>query len=194
MNATASEIAALTVAIEREAGAIGASLEYQLGEHSELPGREELCRQLRSLRDRVTRASADAGEAGELRAELATLLCFARTLRSDAEEWRGSIRQTLEALERRRAAARREEERQAAERAELVRRRNALQKRIDQEAGRVARSKRGECRRTLPVITLRPGLTVSSMTVSNSPRRFRSPKLWLVTLDDARSQVLVTRD
>jgi hypothetical protein len=189
-------VASLRASIEREATATEmaltpAPLEDAPG--SGLPGRDELCRQLAALRGRAARAPSGTRDQHELRAELATLLFFANTLRSDAQAWRAGLRQAVEELERKEATARRERERVAAERAELVRRRDALQIQIDREAGRMARRKGGECRRTVPVITLRPGFTVSSMTVSSSRRRFRSLKLWLVTLDE-RHGVLVIRD
>lgn len=43
----------------------------------------------------------------------------------------------------------------------------------------------------VPVITLPRGLTVSSMTVSNARRRFRSLKLWVVTVDEARREIVI---
>jgi hypothetical protein len=158
------------------------------------PGHEELCGQLAGLRERVAAATCGAAAPGEVRAELATLLFFAKMLRGDAEAWRAGIHQAVQELERKRAAAQRERERAAAEQAQLQLARDALQLQIDHAAGRIARQKGGECRRTVPVVTLRPGLTVSSMTVSSSRRRFRSLKLWLVTLDAAREGVQVVRD
>lgn len=193
----ASEVAGLLAAIEREATATEMVLSpgpVGEGPAPALPGRPELCRQLAALRERVRAASSESADERELRAELATLRCFAQTLRSDAEAWQAGLRRSLEELERQQAVARRERERLAAERAELLLRRDTLQITIDREAGQMARSKRGECRRTVPVITLHPGLTVSSITVSSSRRRFRPPKLWLVTLDDARHGVLVRRN
>jgi hypothetical protein len=188
-----SELEALRASIERDAAAAEQALDPSaFPEHGpDLPGRAELCRQLAALRARVERAWSDTDDPAALRAELATLLFFAGTLRGDAEVWRLGVRQALAEIERQEAAAQRQRDRLAAQQAELARRRQALQARIDQEAGAIADQKRGECRRTLPVITLDPGLTVSSMTVSRSRGRFRSVKLWLVTLDEGRREVLV---
>ena len=193
-----SDIAALRASIDHEAAAATLALSLGPGDVGgadlELPGREELVRQLAALRERVEQASSGGGDPGEVRAELATLVFFAKTLRGDAEVWRAGLHQAVAELERKEMAARLERERLAAEQAEIVRRRQALQTRIDQEAGLIAHQKRGECRRTLPVITLHPGLTVSSMTVSRARGRFRSVKLWLVTLDEGRADVLVRPD
>ncbi len=194
----AREVDALRAAVEGEAWATETALDagafQDARRGAELPGHDELCRQLTALRHRVDRAPAATESPGELRAELATLLSFAQTLRADAAVWRAGVRLAVAELERHEVAARQERERLAAEQAELLRRRVALQSKIDQEAVRIADSKRGECRRTLPVITLHPGLTVSSMTVSRTRRHFRSVKLWLVTLDDTGHDVLVRPD
>jgi hypothetical protein len=127
-----------------------------------------------------------------LRAELATLLFFARTLRADADNWRSALEGRIEELKRQRAAARQEQERLAAERERLLRRRDALQLTILQTAARIAED-RGECRRTVPVVSLGEGLNVCSVSVSCPRRGFRSGGHWLVTLDGSHD-VLVVRE
>lgn len=193
----ASELGSLRAAIQAQAAATETALDpggLSVGGAPELPDHEELHRQLASLRQRLDCALRDSYSPREARAELATLLFFAKTLRGDAEVWRAGLRRALAERERQEAVAQRARDRRAAQRAELLRRRKALQVKIDQEAGRIADIKHGECRRTLPVIALNHGLTVSSMTVSRARTRFRSVKLWLVTLDDAGRDVLVRRD
>jgi hypothetical protein len=194
----ASELLALRASIEHEAAATEANLNpgpFQDDARSEeLPGHEELCRQLTALRERVERTLLGIEDPRDVRAELATLFFFAGTLRRDAQAWRAGLAHAVAELERKRAQARREEERLAVERAERRYRRRALQAKIDREADAIARHKQGECRRTLPVITLHPGLTVSSMTVSSARTRFRSLKLWLITLNESRDDILVRRD
>ncbi len=69
------------------------------------PGRDELCGRLSSLRERTARAEAELADPRELRAELATLSYFARTLRADADAWRSTLHEALEELARREAAA-----------------------------------------------------------------------------------------
>lgn len=179
----ASEIARLEASIERAA----ASTEMTLAHHPAA----ELGRQLAALRDRVARAKAHSEDPGAVRAELATLLFFARTLEADASSWRATAEEQTEALERDRLAARREQARLAAEHATLARHRDALQATILQTAARMAQQNRGECRRTVPVITLGEGLTVCSVTVSWPRRWFRLGAYWLVTLN--RSQDLLVR-
>jgi hypothetical protein len=135
-----------------------------------------------------------------LRAELATLLSFAKTLRTDAQHWRMAFEDGLKELERQETAAREERKRLVAERKRLVaeretllRRRDALQQTIDEAAGRIARENGGDCRRTLPVFRLGEALTVCSVTVLSPRRGFRSQKCWIVTLNDARDQMRVRR-
>lgn len=161
---------------------------------------KELYRQLRALRERA--GAAERGNEGPraLRAELATLVCFARTLQADAEDWLSGLEDQLKELERRRRAERQERERLAAERErlaaereKLVRRRDALQLTILQTAGRMAQQSHGECRKTLPVFTLDEGLTLCSVSVSCPGRWLRFAKRWLVTLDGSHD-LLVTRE
>jgi hypothetical protein len=154
---------------------------------------KELCRQLAALRQRVARAQDEDDEPRAVRAELATLMFFATTLQSDAATWRAALDARLQEFERQRAAEREERERLAAKREELVRRRDALQFSIVETAERMALENRGECRRTLPVFTLGESLTVCSVSVSSSRRRFRFAKVWLVTLNDSLDAVLVKR-
>lgn len=153
----------------------------------------ELCRQLSALRERAARAESPNQDVRALRSELATLLFFARTLRADAEAWRAVREDALAELERQTIAARQRRERWLAENQDLVRRRAALQLSIDETAEGLARAKRGECRRTLPVVTLAETLTVFSVTVSSPWSRLRPPRLWLVTLNESCDEVLVRR-
>jgi chromosome segregation ATPase len=194
-----SEIARLKAEIDRAAAATEITLAVDRwasadeGPRSASAEHTELSRQLGALRERVARAEQRNEGPGALRAELATLLFFAGALQADAEGWRAGLEEHVKVLQRRRTAARHEQERLAAEHEDLVRRRDALQSTILQTAARVAQQYRGECRRTLPVFTLRDGLTVCSVSVSCPRRGFRFAKHWLVTL--TRSQdVLVRRE
>jgi hypothetical protein len=99
----------------------------------------------------------------------------------------------MKELERQRTAADDERESLAAERRQLVRRRDALQSTILQAAARLAQEYRGECRRTVPVFTLDDGLTVCSVSVSCPRRGLRFPRQWLVTLTGSRD-VLIRRE
>lgn len=193
-----SEVARLQVSIDR----VAAETDMTLPDHpcatededphwvlSEL---KELRRQLAALRERVARAhSQNQDDPLALRAELATLLFFAKTLRADADAWRAALADRLKEFERQKAAARQEQQRLASEREELVRRRDALQLKIERTADGMARKTGGECRKTVPVFTLGDGLTVCSMAVSSPGRRFRWAKRWLVTLNDACDEVQV---
>ena len=177
------------------AGGFEASAAKTLGaEH------EELTRQLGALRQRVAVAVRRNEGRGAMRAELATLLFFARTLQADAEAWRSALRDQVDELERQRRAAVEERERLAVEheklaveRENLVRRRDALQSTILQTAARLALQYRGECRRTVPVVTLGDGLTVCSVSVACPRRGFRFARLWVVTLTGSRD-VLIRRE
>ena len=159
----------------------------QLGEH------RELLRQLGALRDRVAQANAQISGPRELLAELATLLSFARTLRTDAESLRARLREAIEELARQETAARLERARRAAEREQVLRRRDDLEARIVGIAEEIARGDRAQCRPTVPVITLGQDVTVCSMGVASPRRRFRSRQFWLVTLTDTRDEVLARR-
>ncbi len=187
-----SEIARLKVAID---GAAAATQSILAGGPSTTADddRKELSRQLGALRARVA-AADDRNEGPDaFRAELATLLFFARTLQADAETWRSALQDEIEKLERQKTAACEEQERLAVEHDQLVRRRDALQSTILQTAARVAQQYRGEWRRTIPVVTLGDGLTVCSVTVSCPRRGLRLARQWLVTL--TRSQdVLIRRE
>jgi hypothetical protein len=178
-----SEIAELGDSIDRAAAAtenLLAGAEHQ-----------ELRRQLSALSERVAVAHRRGDGPQALRAELATLLCFARTLQTDAENWRSALAERARELERQRAAARQERERSDLERENLVRRRETLQSTILQTAARMAQETRGEWRRTLPVITLGEGLTVCSVSVSFPRRGLRLAGQRLVTL--GRSHNLLVR-
>lgn len=195
-----SDIAHLTVLIDRAA----AATEMVLTEHmsvsedddprSPLADRKELCRQRAALRERVARARNETQDPAALRAELATLLFFARTLQADAVTWRAALKERVKELERQRSAERQERMRLAAQREEVVRRRDALRFGIAQTAARMAQQHGGECRRTLPVFTLGEGLTVCSVSVSCPRRGLRCAKRWLVTLSDSCDDVLVRRE
>ena len=111
-----------------------------------------------------------------LRAEFATLLSFAKTLRTDAETWRTAFEDGLKELERQETAAGQERDRLAAEREALMRRRDALQLTIDETAERIAEENGGDCRRTVPVFRLSEAVTVCSVTVLSPRKRFRSQK------------------
>jgi hypothetical protein len=194
------DIARLTASIDRAAAATEIALTERLPVYgdgdprSPLLEHKELRRQLAALRGRVARAQYGSEEPRALRAELATLVFFAETLQADADIWRGALKQRIRALERQRAAERRERERSAAQRAQLVRRRDALEFTIGQTAARMARQNGGECRRTVPVFTLGEGLTVCSVSVSWPKSGFRFAKRWLVTLNGSRDDVLVRRE
>jgi transglutaminase-like putative cysteine protease len=194
------DIARLTVSIDRAAAATELALTERLpvsgdgDPRSPLVERKELCRQLAALRDRVARAQDGSEDPRALRAELATLVFFAETLQADADTWRGALNQRIRALERLRAAERQERKRSAMQRAQVVRRRDALEFTIGQTAARMARQGGGECRHTVPVFTLGEGLTVCSVSVSWPRRRFRFAKRWLVTLNGSRDDVLVRRE
>ncbi len=195
-----SEIAQLRLSIEHAA----AATEATLAGYPPTPGGEasrslaeeqkELRRQLAALRERVDLAEQASEGPPALRAELATLLFFAKTLQADAAGWRSMLQERIEELERQRAAARQEQERLAAERELLVPRRDALRLRIVQTAARIAAQRGGECRSTIPVVVLGAGLTVCSVSVSCPRRGLRAAKRWLVTLNDSRDDVTVTRD
>ena len=189
------EVAQLQFAIDRETTATGVSLSWP--ERGSAGGvaaeREELRRQLAALHERAAGAQSRNPDLRALRSELATLLSFAQTLRADAEACRAVRDEALAELEREKTAARHQRERWLAEHQELVRRRDALQLSIDETARRVARRHRGDCRRTVPVFAVSGVLIVCSVTVSSPWSRFRPPKLWLVTLNESRDEVLVTR-
>jgi hypothetical protein len=194
------DIARLTFSIDRAVAATELALSERLpvsgggDPRSPLVEHTELCRQLAALRDRVARAHYGSEEPRALRAELATLVFFAETLQADADTWRGALEQRIRELERQRAAERQERERLAAERAQLVRRRDALEFTIGQTATRMAQQNGGECRRTVPVFALGEGLTVCSVSVSWPRRGLRLPKRCLVTLNGSRDDVLVRRE
>ena len=193
-----SELARLQVSIDRVAAETDTTLadhpcateaddpHWVLSEHNELR------RQLAALRERVARAhSQNQDDPLALRAELATLLFFAETLQADADAWRAALLDRLKEFERLKAAERQEQRRLASEREELVRRRDALQLKIERTADRMAQENGGECRKTLPVFRLGDGLTVCSIAVSSPKRGFRWAKRWLVTLNDSCDEVQV---
>jgi chromosome segregation ATPase len=185
----ASEIAQLHAAIDGAAVATEIMLAGQPPEAEH----QELRRQLAALRERVDLANQRNDGPQALRAELATLLCFARTMQADAEKWRAAKAERAEELERQKAFARAREERLVLAREDLAKRREALQSKILQTAARMAQQTRGECRRTLPVFTLGDGLTVCSVSVAYPRRGLRLAGHCLVTL--GRSQdVLVRRE
>lgn len=193
------EIARLRVSIGREAAAV----DKTLNDHPSTPDddyprwgwveHKELSRQLAALHEHVARAPSRSQDQPDLRAEFATLLSFANTLRTDAEAWRAAFEDGLKELERQETAAREERERLAAERETLVRRRDALQFTIDETAECLAQENGGDCRRTLPVFRLGEALTVCSVAVLSPRRWFRFQPHWLVTLNDSRDQVRVRR-
>ena len=195
-----SEIARLRASIARAAAATeitlvgrpGASEEDDPG--SPLVDGKELCRQLAALRERVAVAEQGNEDPGALRAELATLLFFANTLRADADNWRSTLEGRIKELEGQRTGAPWELERLATERETLMRRRDALQARIVHTATWMTKRDGGESRRTLPVFTLGEGLTVCSVSVFCPRRGLRAAKHWLVTLNDSRDDVLVRRE
>ncbi|HSC04881.1 MAG TPA: hypothetical protein VLC49_16230 [Solirubrobacteraceae bacterium] len=180
-----SEIAQLAASIDRAAAAteiLLAGTEHQ-----------ELRRQLSALRERVAVAHRRDDGPQTLRAELATLLCFARTLQADAENWRSVLADRARELERRRAAELQDQQRLDLEREKLAQRRETLQSTILQTAARMAQETRGEWRRTLPVITLGEGLTVCSVSVSFPRRGLHLAGQRLVTLGRSHN-VLVRRE
>ena len=195
-----SEIARLRLSIDREAAAVHKTLnDHPSASDADHPRRgwehKELSRQLDALHDHVARAPSRSQDQRELRAEFATLLSFAKTLRTDAETWRTAFEDGLKELERQETAAREERERLAAERETLVRRRDALQSTIHETAGRIAQKNGGDCRNTLPLFRLGEALTVCSVVVLSPRKRFRPQPHWLVTLNDSRvdAQVRVRR-
>jgi hypothetical protein len=183
-----AEVTRLTASIEETAAATEVTLAGHPPAHGDVnPGstlaeQKELCRQLAALREQVARAEHRNEGPGALRAELATLMSFARTLHADAENWRSALAEQSKRIERERVAARTERESLAAEREQLLRRRDALQSAIVQTAARMAQDYRGEWRRTVPVVTLGEGLTVCSASVACPRRGFRFAKRLLVTL------------
>lgn len=194
-----SEVARLRSSIDRAAAATEISLagdpRASDGDDPGSPRAEhrELWRQLTALRERVAQAECVNGAPRALRGELATLLFCAETLQADADGWRSTVEQRIEELQRRKAAERREQDRLAAERAKLVRRRDALRSGVLQTAGRMAEQGGGECRRTVPVFTVGDGLTVCSVSVSWPRKGLRFAKRWLVTLNDSGDDVTVVR-
>jgi regulator of replication initiation timing len=198
-TAVVGEISELRASLDREVAAIVTALSgpasapgdddpaRQLAEHG------ELMRQLSALSERVARARSQIRDPGELRAELATLLFFARTLRADAEMIRARLREALEQLAREQAAERLRRQRMAAEREAVLRRRDALRAKIGQTAERIAQGDRNECRGTVPVIRLGEGVTVCSMAVASPKRLFRARDFWLVTLTECGDDVLIRR-
>jgi hypothetical protein len=193
-----SDVARLKVSIDRAAAATETTLARAQpvpadDPRSPLAEHKELCRQLAALRERVAIAEDRNEGPPALRAELATLLFFATTLRADADHWRSAVAEQAEELERQKTAARKQRESLAGDREKLVRRRDALQSTILQTAARMAQQYRGECRRTVPVFTLGDGLTVCSVSVSCPRRGFRFAKQWLVTLTGSHD-VLVRRE
>jgi hypothetical protein len=183
----ASEIAELHATIDRAA----AATERILADQAPDPEHQELCRQLAALRERVENAQHRNDDPGALRAELATLSFFARTLEADAQKYRAALARRASELDRQKAAERAEQERLVLARDDLVKRREALQATILQTAARMAQQTRGECRRTLPVFTLGDGLTVCSVSVAYPRRGLRLAGHWLVTL--GRSQDVLIR-
>lgn len=194
-----SEIGRLRVLIGREAAAADKTLnDHPSASDDDYPRsgwaeHKELNRQLNALHEHAARAPSRNQDERALRAEFATLLFFAKTLRTDAETWRAALEDGLKEREREEAAAREERERLAAERETRVRRRDALQSTIDETAGRLAQQSGGDCRRTLPVFRLGEALTVCSVAVLSPRRWFRFQQHWLVTLNDSRDQVRVRR-
>lgn len=193
----ASEIAQLRISIDSAAAATEITLaDRSSASEDDDPGspvkeQKELRRQLAALRERVALAEDGNEDLRALRAELATLLFFAKTLQADADSWRSTLERRVKELERRRTAARREQQRLAAEREKLVLRRDALQSEIVQTAAQMAQRDRGEWRRTVPVFTFSEGLTVCSVSVFCPRKGLRFAKHWLVTLDGTRDDVVV---
>ena len=193
------EITRLGAAIDREATAA----EKLLRGHPSAPENEhlgsgladhrELSRQLTALYEKVARARGRSQGQVTLRAELATLLSFARTLRSDAESFPAAFEARRRELERRERAVRREQQRLAAERDALLRQREALQSRIDGAAARMAHESGGEWRRTVPCFRVYEALTVCSALVVSPGGGLRSEKRWLISLNDSRDEIVVRR-
>jgi chromosome segregation ATPase len=193
-----SEIARLRRSIGREAAAVHKTLNDPSSASDDESPRwrwqhKELSRQLDALREHVARAPSRSQDHWELRADFATLLSFAKTLRTDAETWRTGFEDELEELARKETAAREEQERLAAERERLLRRREALQSTIHETAGRIAQQNGGDCRNTLPVFRFGKALTVCSVVVLSPRIWFRPDPDWLVTLNDSRDRVRVRR-
>jgi chromosome segregation ATPase len=193
-----SEIARLRLSIGREAAAVHKALNEPPSASDDESSRrgwehKELSRQLDALHEHVARAPSRSQDQRGLRADFATLLSFAKTLRTDAETWRAAFEDELEERARKETAAREERERLAAERERLVRRRDALQFTIHETAGRIAQQNGADCRNTLPVFRLGEALTVCSVLVLSPRKRFRPDRDWLVTLNDSRDQVRVRR-
>jgi hypothetical protein len=193
-----SEIARLRLSIGREAATVHKTLnDHPSASDDDYPRwgweHKELSRQLDALHEHVARAPSRSQDQRELRAEFATLLSFAKTLRTDADAWRTAFEDGLKELERKETAAREERERFAAERETLMRRRDVLQSTIHETAGRIAHKNGGDCRNTLPVFRLGEALTVCSVVVLSPRKRFRPQPHWLVTLNDSRDQVRVRR-
>lgn len=186
-----TDVERLVAQIDRAARTAERALEVPRA--SVLVERDELRRQLASLRERTARAQEGGEDPRAARSELATLLFFARTLEADVAAWREGVDAAIREHVRQVSAARRERERRAAEREELTRRRDALQSAIVEAAARTVRTEDGDFRNTLPVYTLAAGLTVCSVSVSSPRRRLRFPKHWLVTLNDTRDEVQVRR-
>ena len=193
------ELAALRVSIDRAAAATEIALAADppgcTDDVPRSPRAEhiELSRQLAALRARVALAQSRNEGPQALRAELATLLFFAKTLEADADHWRSALERSRQELKRQIAAAREVQEKRTADREKLAQSRDALQLRILQTAARMAQQQCGECRRTIPVFTLGDGLTVCSVSVSCPRRGLRFAKQWLVTLSRSHD-VLVRRD
>jgi len=186
---SASEIAELGVSIDRAAR----TTEMLLVDQPPDAEHQELSRQLAALRELVAQAHQRTDGSQALRAELATLSFFARTLQADAESWRAALADRADELERQQASARAEEERLVLAREDLLKRREALQSTILQTAARMAERTSGECRRTLPVFTLGEGLTVCSVSVAYPRRGLRLAGHWLVTLGRSHD-VLIRRE
>lgn len=183
-----SQVAAICAALDDAAPALAeAGPAGQDAEH------RELLRQLAALRDRVARARRELREPRALRAELATLLSFAGTLRADAESLRSARQETQELLAHAELAARQEGERLAAEREAALRLRDVLQAKVVQMAEWIACGDEHQCRRTVPVVALDSDVTVCSVGVATPKRRFRSRQFWLVTLSETRDDVLAIR-
>lgn len=189
-----SEVDRLRVSIDRAAAAIEIAIACTApAPADDDPEHTELRRQLAALRERVAQAERRNEGPQALRAELATLLCFARTLEADADRRRSALEEQTKQHERLQSAAREQRASRAAEREKLVRHRDALQSTILQTGARMAQQYRGECRRSIPVRTLGEGLTVCSVSVSCPRRGLRFAKQWLVTLTLSHD-VLVIRE
>jgi len=166
------------------------------GQHrpSWLDEHRELKRQAGALHESVSGATVrSAGDRVLLRADLATLLSFARTLRGDAETWRAAFEDRRKEVALLEAEERRERQRLAAAREALLRERDALQSRMDDAAKRIVRDSGGEYRRTFPGFALAETVSVWSVWVSCPRKGLRSSKRWLVTLNGGRDRVTVRR-